>query len=264
MRIALLETNIVWENKNENLERLKSDLSEIERCDIDVVLLPEMSFTGFSMNTEQTKDVSEETVKNMIKLAKANSIFIGAGWTGQDKTGYKNHYTIVNGKGIILDYEKVHPFSYGGEAEVFVGGTVLNHCNLNEFSAGIQICYDLRFPDLFQILSKSVSLIIIPANWPQKRIEHWDVLLRARAIENQVYIAGINCNGSIGGIEYNGHSTIISPDGKSCDASCAILNTGNKALIYEIDNDVNEYRATFPVKMDRREDLYQKLRIESR
>lgn len=121
---------------------------------------------------------------------------------------------------------------------------------------GIQICYDLRFPETFQALSKRADLIIVPANWPYTRIEHWDILLKARAIENQTYIVGINCRGVIGGNYYPGHSCIIRPDGKICNNNYYLLSSSNRAYVYQICNDVNDYRNEFPIKNDRKEKLY--------
>lgn len=262
MNIALNETRIEWEDKKTNLDRLKNDLKALKKFNLDILLLPEMSFTGFSMNVKKTHDSQRNTIESVIKIAAENNVMIGFGWVDYSDEKYTNHYSIVDSKQIIMDYIKIHPFSYGGETAVFSGGRDLPVCSICGFNAGIQICYDLRFPDTFQILSKRASLIIVPANWPQKREKHWDVLLQARAIENQVYLAGINCVGEMNGLNYSGHSIIYSPDGKKCEGISVSLKTGNNAYIYEISNDVLDYRTVFPVKKDRKENLYRKFEDE--
>lgn len=115
------------------------------------------------------------------------------------------------------------------------------------------ICYDLRFPELFQLVSKEADAIILPANWPASRREHWKTLLQARAIENQTYILAINCVGSIGGLDYSGDTCVINPDGKIC----TMLSGSEGNLYYTLCDNVSTYRNHFPVKNDRREALYQ-------
>ena len=259
MKIALNETRIEWEDKKTNLDRLKNDLQYLKEYNLDIVFLPEMSFTGFSMNVKHTYDSQQYTIKSVMEIAAEYDLMIGFGWVEYNNEKYTNHYSIVDSNHIIIDYIKIHPFSFGGEAAVFSGGDELPLCSICGFDVGIQICYDLRFPETFQILSKSATLILIPANWPQKRDMHWDVLLQARAIENQVYLAGINCIGEMDGMNYSGHSVIYSPDGKRCECVNVQLETGNNAYIYELSNDVLDYRNAFPVKKDRKEYLYRRL-----
>lgn len=259
MRIALIESNIVWEDKEANINRLNDILNYIANDIPDIVLLPEMSFTGFSMNADETNDCDRKVYRMIEELSARYNTKIGFGWVDKDEEGYKNHYSVVDKNKTLIDYEKIHPFSYGGENEVFVGGSELKSCSINGFEVGVLICYDLRFPDVFQILSKKSELIIVPANWPQRREMHWDVLLQARAIENQVYLAGINCRGDMDGLTYSGHSILYKPDGTKAEGRTIEFDHNCIVYIYDIENDVNDYRTTFPVKNDRRESLYIKL-----
>ena len=262
MKIVLLESCIVWENRNKNIEIFEQDLDEISRLhETDIVCLPEMSFTGFSMNAGLTKDVEHITICRMQELSKKYHTMPAFGWVDETSDGFENHYSIVTPDGLGLDYQKIHPFAYGGEAAVFTAGTQLRINYIRDFCVGIQICYDLRFPETFQILSKKAELIIVPANWPRERVEHWDVLLRARAIENQVYLAGINCRGVMNGVTYGGHSVLIAPDGSYCEGERVILGSKNQACIYEIHNDTADFRKRFPAKQDRRESLYDELAV---
>lgn len=263
MRLALLEPEINWENKEKNISRLDRELDILQSRNIDIVFLPEMSFTGFSMNVAVTQDYGNETIDRMKEFSCRHGIRIAFGWVNGGRTGCRNHYSIVNNDKLEMDYEKIHPFSYGGESQIFSGGESLSVARIKDFVIGVQICYDLRFPETFQILSKRASMIVVPANWPGKRETHWDTLLRARSIENQVYLAGINCRGKIGGLEYMGHSALYSPDGSLMESEAIVLEEGTHVYLYDIRNDVEEYRSSFPVKQDRREHLYRELMVKS-
>lgn len=257
MKIALYQRNIVWENKEKNYINLSDRLKEIENKQIDLFLLPEMSFTGFSMNTQKTKESDLKTVHQMSDYAKKHHIAIGFGWVKDCGGKSENHYSIVDKSGnVISDYAKIHPFSFSGEDKKFKGGEDINVFELDGIKFSTFICYDLRFPEVFQIASKKSHVIIVPANWPEKRREHWKCLLRARAIENQVYIIAVNCVGEIGGVIYSGDSCVINPNG---DVLMEFLEEEN-ILIYQLRDDVDGYRKAFRVKDDRREDVYYKFR----
>ena len=114
------------------------------------------------------------------------------------------------------------------------------------------ICYDLRFPELFRAVSDKVSAVIIPANWPAKRSKHWKTLLQARAIENQVYILAVNCQGDMNGQYYSGDSCIINPNGDILDS----LSDCEGVIHFDLPDDVEQYRNSFPVLKDRRPKLY--------
>lgn len=253
MKVALYQTNIIWEDKEKNYVHLEERLKETENKKIDLFLLPEMSFTGFSMNTEMTKEGNFETVNKISNYAKTYHIAIGFGWVKDCGEKSENHYTIVDKEGkVISDYAKIHPFSFAGEDKKFQGGEKIDIFKLNGITFSTFICYDLRFPEIFQIASKKAHVILVPANWPQKRREHWKCLLQARAIENQVYIIAVNCVGEIGGVMYSGDSCIIDPNG---EVFIAVFGQ-EKILEYDLLDDVIEFRNAFQVKNDRREDLY--------
>lgn len=153
---------------------------------------------------------------------------------------------------MISDYAKIHPFSFSGEDKKFQGGETINVYELNGVKFSAFICYDLRFPEIFQIASKEAHVIIILANWSEKRREHWKCLFRARAIENQVYIIAVNCVGEIGGVHYSGDSCVINPNG---DVLMECFDEEN-ILTYQLQEDVDDYRRVFRVREDRREDIY--------
>lgn len=266
MKIALGQLRICWEDKQANLERAERCAELLAERGTDMFLLPEMSLTGFSMRTDRTKEASKETVEQIKELAQKYHMAVGVGWVKDTGVLCENHYSLVTARGELLDYAKLHPFRYGGETERFRGGDALSVCEYEGFRIGVQICYDLRFPEPFQALSKAADLILVPANWPAKRREHWDTLLKARAIENMVYVAGINCAGNMGGQYYSGGSGVYAPDG-ACPAAEIIRLPKSceeeQILLCEIENDVFDYRAKFPVREDRREDLYGHLKIRN-
>lgn len=260
MRIALFQMNIIWEKKKENYQSLEYRLKSL--CEkIDLILLPEMSFTGFSMNTDLTKERNLETASYMTGYAVKYHTAIGFGWVKDCGEKSENHYTVVDKEGrIISDYTKIHPFSFSGEDKKFRGGRNIVFFELEGIKFSTFICYDLRFPEIFQIASKESSAVVVPANWPRERREHWMCLLQARAIENQIYILAVNCVGKINGVNYTGDSCIIAPDGKIISK----LSGKEGILEYDLNDDVYKVRSRFPVRKDRKEDLYNKMSKEIR
>lgn len=260
MKIALCQMNICWEDKETNYFYVEQKLAAVAERNVDLLLLPEMSFTGFSMNTDITKEDDYKTVKRMMIYAKQYKTAIGFGWVKDCGEKSENHYSIVDKEGeMISDYAKIHPFSFSGEDQKFQGGDKISNFELNDIIFSNFICYDLRFPEIFQIASKTAHVIIVPANWPQSRREHWRCLLQARAIENQIYILAINCVGRIGGLDYSGDSCIIDPNGR------VVLELLHKegVLEYNLVDDVQDFRDRFPVKKDRREELYSKIHLNN-
>ncbi len=256
MKVALYQYHIQWEEKEANFQRVERVLQKAERDGVRLLLLPEMSFTGFSMRTELTAEREQETICRMRRLAAAYGAAVGFGWVRDTGEKAENHYTVVDRDGGILsDYVKIHPFSYSGEDQRFIGGTDVSSFVLEGSRFSTLICYDLRFPELFQIVSPKADVIVVAANWPQKRSAHWKTLLQARAIENQVYILGVNCVGEAGGLLYSGDSCVIAPDGMVID----MVSDREQLMEYELDNDTARYRSEFPVRADRREDLYARL-----
>lgn len=251
---------IAWEDKESNYLRVKNMLHMSCEKGVDLFLLPEMSFTGFSMNTDVTKECGLESVKKITKYARQFETAIGFGWVKDCGELSENHYTIVSKKGkVISDYTKIHPFSFSGEDKKFRGGEKIVDFYFQDIPFSSFICYDLRFPEIFQIASKTSHVILLPANWPERRREHWKCLLQARAIENQVYILAVNCVGEIGNLSYSGDSCIINPNGE------IVLELSEKEglLEYELVDDVADFRHAFPVREDRRTDLYTKCTLMS-
>lgn len=258
MKLGLCQMNIAWEDKTENKKKVERYVQIASEQGVELILFPEMCLTGFSMNIQKTMEYENESITYFTHISKRFGIHIGFGWTKAAGTGEtaQNHYTIINQHGeICSDYCKIHPFSYAREDHFFEAGTELVHVELNEFKLSTFICYDLRFPEIFQAVSENVQLIIVAANWPRQRREHWNCLIRARAIENQVFIAAVNCVGMVGTQDYSGDSCIIDPYGTILSE----LSNQEGILVCDIENCVDKYRQEFPVKQDRKIQLYAKL-----
>ncbi|MGN0593187.1 MAG: nitrilase-related carbon-nitrogen hydrolase [Ruminococcus sp.] len=258
MKIAICQFEIQYLQYQENLRRAKQMIHEAAQNQAACIVFPEMSFTGFSMDTQQTALYGDAACDAVRQCAIQEQIAIGFGWVRMAANGLgENHYAFIdcNGKW-ILDYIKIHPFSYAQEDRFFNGGTNLPTAFLDSLSFQCAICYDLRFPELFRIHAKHICAAFVPANWPAKRSEHWRALLTARAIENQMYIIGINCVGVQDGQFYDGNSMVIAPDGTViCD--CKSQEGVFYAELHP--HKVRTLRKSFPALHDMRPDLYKKL-----
>ena len=161
---------------------------------------------------------------------------------------------IDNNGNLLTSYAKIHPFSFSGENEYYLGGDKICSCEIIDAIIGLTICYDLRFPEIFQALSQKCNLILNIANWPEKRIAHWNILLQARAIENQCFIVGTNRTGADGNNQkYVKSSTIFDPSGEKLYP----IQTYHDLDIYDLSiNKVLSVRSSFPMRQDRRTELY--------
>lgn len=255
IRLGLFQSNIRWENKQVNYRSLENALKESFEQGLDCVFMPEMSFTGFSMSVSNTAEDDNATVNLMSDYSKEFHVALGFGWVSHSvERGYENHYTIVDTAGkVISDYVKCHPFF--SEHDIFSPGTELPFCRIKGIGISNVICYDLRFPELFRNMKQDAHVVLVPAQWPASRRDHWMSLLQARAIENQVYIVGINGTGNIGGTYYSGDSCVINPDG------IVIYNASESEGLHilELDDDAHGFRDRFPVLKDRRNGFYAEL-----
>lgn len=257
MKIALAQMNIEFEDKLKNKEKCLSFIKEAKDKSSDLILFPEMTLTGFSMNTDKISEENNETLNWFKEQAVFYKLFIGFGHVVKSDNKCENRFSIVYPNGQEpLTYTKIHPFSYSHEDKYYEGGNSIVYCQIEDFNVSPFICYDLRFPEIFQIASKEAHLITVAANWPKSRRDNWITLLKARAIENQCYVAGVNAIGFIDGFEYTGDSIVIDPIGN------IIAKGENKEqlVIAEISqSEVERFRTHFPIKNDRRESLYKTL-----
>jgi len=170
---------------------------------------------GFSRVVERASATDCETIQFFSSLAEEYSAHFIYGFIEEDEGSFYNTLVHLTPSGTIAcKYQKIHPFSFTGENNHYTSGEKLQVTTIKEFSIGLSICYDLRFPELYRYYAKSgVDIIIDIANWPVDRIDHWYTLLKARAIENQCYMIGVNRIGSGKSIEYPGWSSVFHPFG---------------------------------------------------
>lgn len=260
MRIATVSLNQAWEDKKSNIKQIEDLMLDISPAKPDLVVFPEMTLTAFTMNAETMAEdhSSSPTIVFFSQLAKTYHSAIAFGVILNTNNKPTNNLVVVANDGSILArYEKIHPFSYSGETDHYSKGEKVVSLKLDGFIIGLTICYDLRFPELYQSLSRQCNVLVNIANWPARRVADWRLLLHARALENQCYMIGVNRTGVDGkGLEYEKSSLVIDPKG------CDIISTPFSDIIdvYEIDKEtVDSYRASFPVKKDRRVELYKKI-----
>lgn len=216
MKISLAQFDPTWEDKKANFEKVKN-LCEKVSADSSLLIFPEMTLTGFTMNTkESAEDLYSESANFFSKLAASKSIEIIFGMIEKSDDYYFNSLIHLSKEGEIKSvYRKIHPFSLAQEDKYYNHGNTPIITEIGEFSVGLSICYDLRFPELYRYYSrKKVDMMINIANWPVPRIEHWKALIKARAIENLSYFVGVNRIGSDPNGNYNGQSVVYLPSGE--------------------------------------------------
>jgi omega-amidase len=195
MIVAGLQTDIAWENPRENFRRVDAmaDASAEAPLRPRLLVLPEMFATGFSMEAEKVAAFSQETRAFLAALARRQSVFVLGGYAEPAHSRPANACSIFDPDGHeILHYRKLHPFSLAGEQKHYVPGESLATVELEGVRVTPLICYDLRFPEPFRVAASKTDLFCVIANWPAKRREPWSLLLKARAIENQAYVLGVN------------------------------------------------------------------------
>ncbi len=218
LTITLIQTNLFWENKKANLKMLQQKIESIEEK-TEIVILPEMFTTGFSMKPEILAETMDgETVQWMKRVAAEKKIILTGSVIIEEEGKYFNRLIWMLPNGEYGVYDKRHLFAYADEHAHYAAGNKKLIASVKGWKINLQICYDLRFPvwtrQDFQSENK-YDLLINVANWPEKRSIAWQTLLRARAIENQCFVAGVNRTGDDGNkINYCGDSTIIDPLGE--------------------------------------------------
>lgn len=215
MIAGLVQYDPEWENKKKNSDKISWLLSHNYEKQ-DILVFPEMTLTGFTMKaSDNAEELTGDSFSFFAEMAEKYSVHIVAGIIEKSERKYFNTLLHINPEGkLVKSYRKIHPFSYSTEDKNYAKGEETVITKINDFSTGLSICYDLRFPELYrQYAKKKVDMIIVIANWPETRIEHWRALLRARAIENQCYVLGVNRVGEDPKLKYTGFSSIIDPMG---------------------------------------------------
>ncbi|UZO82144.1 nitrilase family protein [Aquimarina sp. ERC-38] len=206
LTLALIQTHLAWENPVENRAMLSRKIKSIE-VPSDLIILPEMFTTGFSMNARSLAETMHgETIKWLLELAKEKSTAICGSLIIKEKEHFYNRFVFITPEGETTHYDKHQLFTMAEEREVYTPGNEIVIIDYKGWKIKPQICYDLRFP-VWARNTTGYDLLLYVASWPKTRINAWDTLLRARAIENMSYCIGVNRIGLDGnGYEYNGHS----------------------------------------------------------
>lgn len=253
LKISALQLNLIWHNAESNRSHIESFL-EATQAKGDLIVLPEMFTTGFSMDPSGIAERRNgPTLAWMQKMAQKHEASLLGSVIIADGERYHNRALLVDKDGLQAEYDKRHGFSLAGEDEVFTAGNKMVVANVAGWKVCLQICYDLRFPAFVRNKvdpegSYTYDLLVYVANWPATRVHHWESLLQARAIENQAYVVGVNRVGEDGnGLHYSGSSMIIDPMG---DIK-AKASGGEAILESDLDADnLAKIRTKFPFLKD--------------
>jgi omega-amidase len=227
LTITLIQSNLHWENKEANLEMFEEKISSIKE-NTEIVVLPEMFSTGFSMKAEELAEkMNGKTIQWMKKMAREKKIILTGSVIIEEDGNYYNRLIWMLPDGQMGCYDKRHLFAYAGEDKYYSPGTKRLIASVKGWKINLMICYDLRFPVWNRLTPKDYShseqtsadleydLIIYVANWPDRRRHAWSTLLQARAIENQCYVVGVNRVGKDGQDNYHtGDSMVADPLGE--------------------------------------------------
>ncbi len=248
MKISIIQSDIAWENKPANFKKLDLLISPLHNK-TDLIILPEMFNTGFSMDPARLSEPPDSDTFIWMKVASRKGNFgVCGSYMVRESGKFFNRWVFVSPESDFWCYDKRHLFSLGKEDKFFSAGKSRMVFTFRDVRISPFICYDLRFP-VWSRNRNDYDLAIYSANWPESRSEVWDTLLKARAIENQCYVAGSNIIGTDGeGLKYNGDSLIIGPRGE-------IISSGKtkEECIISADlsiSELSDFRKKFPVFSD--------------
>ena len=249
MRTALVQTNIYWEDIQANLSSFEEKIWKMDEV-VDIIILPEMFNTGFTMNAELLSEPANLTTHKWMKQMAAQTMAVVTGsYIVRDKGKYYNRLLWVQPDGITFKYDKRHVFTLAGEEKVYEKGKAKLIVEWKGWRFCPMICYDLRFP-VWSRNSKNepYDCAIYVANWPQKRAVAWNSLLKARAIENVCYTIGVNRIGTDNnGHYYQGDSSAYDFQGNSMTD----LSDNEEILFVDLDkNQLDDFRQKFPALAD--------------
>jgi predicted amidohydrolase len=224
MRIAAVQHDIVWEDRDANFARLAPQVARAVGAGAELVLLTETFSTGFSMTPGIGEPEGGPSSRFLAAQAAEHGVWVagtcpeiaeGSGGAGGEQELPYNSFVLAGPDGTTHRYRKLHPFTHAGEHERFRAGEKPVTVLIGGLRVTPFICYDLRFADVFWRAAPETDVYLVPANWPRARQLHWQTLLQARAIENQAYVVGCNRVGTAGdGTEHAGDSRIVSPMGE--------------------------------------------------
>ena len=248
MKLGFFQYATRWMDAKSNLD-LVEEVCKSNKDSIDLMILPEMFSTGFTMNPKAIPIFEQdETIRRLQHISSTYEMCIGGSLPMFRNGHWYNTFVIVNANGIIHHYDKIKLFTLTGEDRKYAAGQQNAIVQFQNWNLQTLICYDLRFPNL-SFTNEVPDLLIYSANWPITRIHHWQSLLMARAIENQCFVLGVNRIGTDkNSLTYNGQSTLIDFSGKVI----VHLGDGEKCGVADIiKEEMETYRKQFPFYRDR-------------
>lgn len=255
--ISLAQMSLKFGDEKTNLDHAAEMIYQAATHKSDLVLLPELWASGYDLPNWRgyATLLGEGIFKRLKEIAKKNSIAIGSSLLELQKDSAYNTFVLIGKNGENLGiYRKIHRFRLLSEEKWLNAGDELGFTDTPWGLVGLSICYDLRFPEMFRIYAKTgIRLVLIVAEWPERRISHWTKLIQARAIENQLFIAGVNKVGESGGVKLGGRSTIVDPWGNP------LIEGNDEESLYTATinlEEVDKVRSHIPVFRDRRPDVY--------
>lgn len=247
LKISVYQSDIVFNNSFENINNLKKYL--YKGIDTEIIILPEMFTTGYDKYPEKIAlSMYSAEIQKIIELSAKFSVAIAFSFVCKENNAFFNRFVFIKPDGDFYKYDKKHLFRISGENAYYTAGYNTGIFEYKGWRIRPAICYDLRFP-VWLRNRNDYDLLIIVANWPESRRKVWDVLLKARAIENQVFVAAVNRIGTdIYNTFHNGGSVIISPYGKEL-----LHIPDNQEVIYTSEislDELHKFREDFPVFLD--------------
>ena len=244
--------DITWEQKQVNFDNLRPWIDRAVASGCRLIVLPEMFSCGFSMDTSRVAEPPGGPTQTFLcEQAQQHGVWIGGSLPEKPADAEKpfNTFIVAGPRGQVTRYRKIHPFSYANEHHSYDSGDQFVTVDVDGLRCTLFVCYDLRFADEFWATAQATDAYLVVANWPTPRREHWQVLLRARALENQAYVVGVNRVGQDAKLSYEGDSAIVDPWG-------VVLTQAQQQpamLVADLDPEVvKQARSRFPVLNDRR------------
>ena len=248
LTVALGQYDTGWHDPVKSLARAREIAQQARAAGADLLVLPEMCASGFTMDVENFAEPPDgPSVHALSALAADHHLWLIAGLSISRNGEYVNSALAFAPDGsLVATYDKQRLFEYAGETGVYSAGTSSCVIQVGGLSVALFVCFDLRFPELFREVAPEVDACVIIANWPSSRQRHWEVLTQARAIENQCYVVAVNRIGVGDGLEYSGGSLILDPWGTRCDTPAP----GSSLRIGELSRStVSGVRKTFPLSL---------------
>jgi omega-amidase len=250
MKVHAVQLDCVWEDPEANREKVEGLLSQLKCGGGDLVVLPEMFLTGFSVNTAVTAQETGGAHEDLLRrwAARLGCAVLGGVASRNDQGLFNEAVAYAPTGEVLVRYAKRQPFVLGGEGAVHEKGRQAKVFDWGGFRVGPLVCYDLRFPELArEAAGLGAEMLVCIASWPIARVEHWLTLLRARAIENQAFVAGVNRCGRDPNFTYPGRTVVVDPHG----VIVADASDREQVLTVSCDPEVaRAWRAAFPALRD--------------